>query len=77
MGSKVLSYFAYVTVMCVYISQPVVAASRNHALLSSVATLIDELWYKCSDTVGSSSDERLTNVGKGLTKHHSLIVYHT
>ena len=42
-GSMILSYIAYVpTVMCVYIRPPlVVAASRNHTLLNSVAALIE------------------------------------
>ena len=40
-GSKVLSYFAYVTVMCIYIGQPlVVVASRNHTLFNSVTALV-------------------------------------
>ena len=33
-------YFAYVTVACIYISQPLSAGSRNHTLLNSVATLV-------------------------------------
>ena len=38
MGSEVLSYSAYVTVTCIYISEPlVIAASRNNG----VAALID------------------------------------
>ena len=33
MGSEVLIYFAYVTAMCVYVSQAlVIAVSRNHPL---------------------------------------------
>ena len=39
----VLYFFAYVTVMCVYVGQPlVIAASRNHLLLNGVTELI--LW---------------------------------
>ena len=39
----VLCYFAYGTVMCVYVGQPlVIAASRNHPLLNGVTELI--LW---------------------------------
>ena len=42
MGSEVLSYFAYVIVMRVYVGQAlVVAASRNHALLNDVTALVD------------------------------------
>ena len=41
MEGEVLSYFAYVTVACVYIGEPlVVAASRNHPLLNCVTALV-------------------------------------
>ena len=41
MGREVLSYFAYVTVTCVYVSQPfTVAATRNHPLLNGVAAYV-------------------------------------
>ena len=37
----VSSYFAYVTVTCVYVGQPfVITASKNHALLNIVAALV-------------------------------------
>ena len=41
-GSEVLSYFAYVTLMCAYVGQPVVvAASRSDHLLSGITALVD------------------------------------
>ena len=42
LGSEVLSYFAYVTVTCAFIGQPlIIAAQRNPALLNGVAALVD------------------------------------
>ena len=48
--SKVLSYFAYVTVACVYVGQPlIVAASKNHLLLNGVvAPKVNNDGYECS-----------------------------
>ena len=63
-GSKLLSYFAYVTVyVCLLRS-----ASRHCCLQGSRSAqryhCIHRLtWYKYSYTVGGSNNERLTNVG--------------
>ena len=41
-GSEVLSYFAYVTLMCAHVGQPlIVAAARSDHLLSGVTALVD------------------------------------
>ena len=40
MEGEVLSYFAYVTVTCVYIGEPVVVAALNHPLLNCVTALV-------------------------------------
>ena len=60
---------------------PVVAATRNHALLNGVTALIDWPWYKCSCTIEGSNDKRLTNVGMSVsqplvvaaTRNHPLL----
>ena len=42
MGNEILGYFAYATVKCVYVVQPlVIAGPKNHPLFNSVTALID------------------------------------
>ena len=52
-GSKVLSYFSYVTVMCVFVGQPlVIAASGYHPLIDGVTAFVN-LFLSASDSIST------------------------
>lgn len=60
--SKVLRYFAHVTVACVTLH----TSAFCHCYLQESSSAQQSCCthrYKCSDTVGGSNDERLTDVG--------------
>ena len=71
--SKVLRYFAHVTVACVTLHTSAFCRCYLQESSSAQRSCCTRR-YKCSDTVGGSNDERLTDVG--MTEVVPMLVSH-